>query len=163
MKLTKAEALRKITEKYRKSGQEWPATSKMIAAWAIRSGMWEPPKRSIVNQCARELAHAMREEYFVDPQGRRVRKKHAVREEREMPDGTYEQQLLWFDIDEATPRQAKGAFSLRRRQVVGECHQLKTDVDSYNDNNVQGAMIEMLWDLTDDMLELEQPTEYVAA
>jgi len=30
------------------------------------------------------------------------------------------------------------AFLLRRNLIVGECVQLKKDIDSYNDNNTDG-------------------------
>jgi hypothetical protein len=75
----------------------------------------------------------MREEMFTDSQGRRVRKKHAIRDLRELPSGKQEQLVLWVDISDATGEQMLKAFQYRRRLVLGDCTQLKTDVDSYNE------------------------------
>ncbi len=162
-KKTKSEALQEITEQYRNAGQEWPASSKMIAVWAIQNGLWKPRLRSAVSLCAKEIAEAMRQEYWTDPQGRKVRRKHAFRGFRELPSGRHEQGVLWGDYLQLKPEQMQSAAQLLRRQICGDCRQLKTDVDSYNDNNDYGARIQMLFDFTDDLAESEQPAEYVAA
>ncbi len=38
--------------------------------------------------------------------------------------------------------------------------QLKRDTDSYNENNAHAAHIQMTFDYTEDLLELESPEEY---
>jgi len=162
LRKTKTEQLQYIAEKYRDAGQEWPASTTMMARWAIENGMWEARRGSAVKQCAKELAHALREEYFTDPQGRRVRRMHALRDMRAMPIGRERQTMLWVNIFDAEEEQMQAAFQQRRMQVVGDCRQLKTDVDSYNDNNKHGARIQMTFDFRDDLAELEQPAEYVA-
>jgi hypothetical protein len=45
------------------------------------------------------------------------------------------------------------AFRQRRIQIVGDCRQLKRDVDSYNDANPKLPEIPMLFDFTDDLDE----------
>jgi hypothetical protein len=160
MRKTKAEFLWYIADKYRAAGERWPATSKDIAAWAIRGKLWAPHPRGLIEQCAHEIAAAMREEMFIDSQGRRVRKKHAIRDLRELPSGKQEQLVLWVDISDATGEQMLKAFQYRRRLVLGDCAQPKTDVDSYNENNRHNAFIEMCFDFTEDLAELEQPVEY---
>lgn len=52
------------------------------------------------------------------------------------------------------------AFQLRRRQIVGDCKQLKTDVDSFNDNHPAEKPIQLLLDFADDVAEASQPTDY---
>jgi len=52
------------------------------------------------------------------------------------------------------------AFQQRRNQIVGDCRQLKRDVDSYNENNHDGTWIQMVFDFRQDLAELEQPTDY---
>ena len=47
------------------------------------------------------------------------------------------------------------AFKQRRRQIVGDCRQLKTDVDSFNQNRDPDDPIQMSFDFTNDLLELE--------
>jgi hypothetical protein len=143
--------LQEIAEKYRAAGESWPATTHMMAGWAIRAMLWKPHPGSLVRQCAKEIAGALRDEYFTDPQGRRVRKKHCYREE---------QFLLWVDIEDAQPQEMQGAFQYRRLLVLGDCRQLKVDVDSYNENNQHGAHIQMCFDFTKDLAELAQPTQY---
>jgi hypothetical protein len=47
------------------------------------------------------------------------------------------------------------AFQQRRQQIVGDCRQLKMDVDSYNANWNSGFPIQMILDFRDDMAEAE--------
>ena len=47
------------------------------------------------------------------------------------------------------------AFQQRRQQIVGDCRQLKTDVDSYNENGDLSQPIQMIFDFTEDLAELE--------
>ena len=82
------------------------------------------------------------------------------REVEELPDGTHEQIFLWVDMKEATPEQAEMAFQYGRKLTLDDCRQLKVGVDSYNQNNTHGAYIEMSFDFTDDIAEMEQPSEY---
>lgn len=158
-KKTETQIMQEFVLAYRKSKQPWPATSKEIAAWAIRSDRWEAPQVSKIDMLAKKLSDAMREEYFTDPQGRRVRKFHALRDIEILPDGKHRQLTLWIDLD-AEFGQVRTAFQQRRMQVLGDCRQLKTDVDSYNDNNKYTATIQMIFDFTEDLAELEQPQEY---
>jgi hypothetical protein len=46
-------------------------------------------------------------------------------------------------------------FQQRRQQIVRDCRQLKTDVDSYNENKTPRAPIQMVFDFTEDLRELE--------
>lgn len=142
-----------IVALYREAGQKWPATSVEIADWALRTGHWKPSPQALRKQLAELLSQAMREEYITDPQGRRVRAKHAASVE---VDG--KQTMLWADIRDAAPANRKHmeiAFQNRRQQIVSDCKQLKTDVDSFNDNWNKGRAIQMVFDFTDDLIEAE--------
>ena len=147
---TQIERNQQIVRRYWEAGQPWPATTKQIAAWAIRQELWAPRRDTLINQCAEQLAEAMREEYYVDPQGRTVRTKHAA---RVMLHG--EQLTLWADIRTADPRHMRMAFQQRRQQIVGDCRQLKNDVDSYNENAKPSKLIQLVLDFTQDVAELE--------
>lgn len=92
----------------------------------------------------------MREEYIVDPQGRRVRAKHAAR----VGKGA-EQKSLWDDIRTAPRPFLAAAFAQRRGGILGDCLQLKTDVDSFNKNRSTEEPIQMSWDFTEDLREIE--------
>jgi hypothetical protein len=45
------------------------------------------------------------------------------------------------------------AFQQRRNQIKGECHQLKSDVDSYNENYNKEQPIQAVFDFTNDLDE----------
>jgi hypothetical protein len=47
------------------------------------------------------------------------------------------------------------AFQQRRQQIVGDCRQLKWDVDSYNQNHNAGEELQMVFDFTLDLEEIE--------
>jgi hypothetical protein len=47
------------------------------------------------------------------------------------------------------------AFQQRRNQIVADCLQLKNDVDSYNENRKPVSPMQMIFDFTDDLAELE--------
>lgn len=147
---TFTEQLQNIVRQYRDAGEDWPATTRQISAWGIRRKLWTPHPDSMVSQLAEQLSRAMREEYIVDDQGRTVRAKHAAR---------VNQTVLWADIRTAPREHMEIAFQQRRQQIVGDCRQLKTDVDSFNDNANSQRAIQMVFDFTDDLAELEAMAE----
>lgn len=99
---------------------------------------------------ANQIGRAMREEYITDPQGRRVRAKHAAKIDND--DG---QQTVWDDIRTAPHDFMEVAFHQRRRGIVADCRQLKADVDSYNENNNHGEYFQLILDFTYDVEESE--------
>ena len=129
---------------------EGSATSREIAAWAMKTGKWAPQPGSMIERCAEELSRAMREEHILDPQGRSVRAKHAARIRE-----NGKQFTLWADIRTATKEHMARAFQQRRRQILGDCRQLKSDVDSYNENRRPDEPIQVIFDFTLDLAELE--------
>jgi hypothetical protein len=143
---TYTEQLQRIVDRYIAAREEWPATSRQIAAWAVREKLWQPHPSSLVTQCAEALSQAMREEYIVDAQGRTVRAKHAAR---------IEQEVLWADIRTAPREHMEIALKQRRRAILGDCRQLRLDVNSFNDNRTPSDPIQMSFDFTNDLLELE--------
>lgn len=145
-----SEQLRRVVKQYQRAEEPWPATAHDIASWAIKQKLWEPHPSRVLNQCADEIARAMREEYITDPQGRRVRAKHSANLKR---DG--KQLAFWDDMRTATRGYMEVAFQQRRQQIVGDCRQLKMDVDSFNDNRTPAKPIQMIFDFTLDLMELE--------
>jgi hypothetical protein len=146
---TYGDQMREIANKYVEAGQTWPASTRQIAAWAINEGLWQPHPSAIIDRCAEELSRAMREEYITDPQGRRVRAKHAAR----MNKGG-EQTTLWADMYTASRDHMAMAFQQRRQQILGDCWQLKQDVDSFNDNVKPAKPIQTVFDFREDMAEM---------
>jgi hypothetical protein len=122
-------------------------TLEEVGDWAIQNGRWQASHASLLRQFTADAAKAMREEYIRDPQGRRVRAKHAVKRDGEPP--------LWADLYTAPRDHMEAAFSQRRDQIVADCLQLKRDVDSYNDNQNTGEHLQLMLDFTVDVLESE--------
>jgi len=147
---TYTEQLQQIANRFIQETGTATFTARELGAWAIQKGLWAPQPSALIKQCAEELSRAMREDYITDPQGRRVRAKHVATLDRagaQMP--------LWADIRRASREHMEIAFQQRRQQIVGDCKQLKADVDSYNENYNAGPAIQMVFDFTEDVEELE--------
>jgi hypothetical protein len=142
----------KIIDEYRESGNPWPATVVDMAHWAIGKKLWDISPARLVRQCADQLAQAMRQEFITDPQGRRVRAKHVA---------PYHEQgrlsFKWDDMRTATHTHMEVSFAHRREEIVGDCRQLKVDIDSYNENYCppDERPVQGVFDFTDDLTELE--------
>lgn len=147
------ELMQRFVAEYRASGETWPATARQIARWLIRTGRWDRSGESLVKMCARDVAEAMREEHYTDPQGRRVRTKHAAK--FPAADG---QTTLWDDIRTTERPFMERAFKGRRDQIVGDCVQLDVDVSSFNENSCPDDPIPMLFDFQDDVAEARSST-----
>ncbi len=156
---SKAEWLQDIVNDYIKAEQPWPASRRDIAAWAVRHKRWAQQPKSAIDQCAKELAEAMRLEMEIDPQGRSVRAKHCAKIAEQDEAGNLVQKTLWFDRS-APPDLMHISLQQRRKAILGDNRQLKIDQDSYNDNNAYGASIQLSFDYTSDLLEMEHESEY---
>lgn len=147
-----------IVSLYQQAGEPWPAEAKEIAVWAIGQKLYHPRPETVVAQAAEDFARAMREEIITDPQGRPVRAKHVARVR-----GRNGRQLsIWGDIRTADRRHMEMAFQQRRQQIVGDCRQLKRDADSFNENRNREQPIQLIFDFTDDLAELEAMDEACA-
>jgi hypothetical protein len=127
-----------------------------VARWAIDNGRWRAPRFDPARQCARDLSRAAREEFYTDPQGREVRKKHCFT----VIDDVGQHRWLWVDIVTANRDQMQKSAQARRRMALGDVVQLKTDLSSWNDNNQFGSQIEMSFNFDEDIEEMLHPTVY---
>ena len=146
---TRRERNAAIVNQYIASGLPWPCQPSRIAEWAINKNIWRPQSGTLVQEASDEFTDAMRNEYITDPQGRRIRVKHAARVRREG-----KQVTLWGDWN-SEPLFMAISFAQRRRLIVGEAYQLKIDVDSYNQNANTGRQIAMSFDFESDIAEKE--------
>ncbi len=73
------EYLQGLFHRYREEVGVGPTSLRIVASWLIANGYWKLHPSAEVRQCADQLAKALRDEFFTDAQGRRVRAKHAVR------------------------------------------------------------------------------------
>lgn len=145
---TFAERMQAIWRQYVDAGGSVPASTHEVAEWAVQNRLWQPRPSAVVDICAEELARALREEYHRDPQGRSVRTKHVARVRR-----GGRQLYLWDDIRTASRSHMEIALKQRRRQIVGDCQQLKSDCDSYNDNHEGMKPIALTFDFTRDLID----------
>jgi len=142
--------VQRLLEEWELTGGTWPVDPAEFAEWAVRTKRWSATYDASVRLCAEQFSRAMREEYATDPKGRRIRTKHAVREKRAQ--GQY---VLWYNLATAPREKMMRAFQQRRDQIVGDCRQLKNDVDSYNDAHPESEPVQLILDFTLDMAELE--------
>ncbi len=147
---TYQDSMQQIADDFFASTGNWRATASEIAVWAIHKGLWEPPRQMAIKVCARDISRAMREEHIKDGDGRLVRAKHAAR----ITQGQ-EQKTFWADIRIAPREHIELALQQRRRQIVGDCRQLKIDQDFYNDGHPNQEKIQLCFDFRDDLAELE--------
>ena len=96
--------------------------------WRLGNSRGLLEKRQLKNQtdqCAEEIAAAMRVEFFTftDPQGREVRKKHPYRELVELPDGKQIQQYLWIDMEDPNLKHEEAELALLygKMLILGDC------------------------------------------
>jgi len=127
------------------------ASTRDMAKWAITNRKWQRHEEAALKQCAEDFAMALREHYEDDPSGRRVRMNHAARVKLGSRFVT-----LWGDMRKATHDFIETAFRQRRNQVIGDCYQLKQDVDSYNEFYNKGEQIALPLDFGPDVAEAEQ-------
>ena len=152
--MTYKKQMQRIVEGYRLTGEPWPASAKAIADWAIKNSMWQLPPAAIRRRCADDIAAAMREEYTTDKKGRRVRLLHPA---PLLTNG--EHAVIWDDIRTAPRKHMELSFQHRRQGIVGDCRQFKTDADSYNDGHPNEEPIQIVFDFTMDLAELEAADE----
>lgn len=143
-----------LVELYLDAGGKTPYCPRDVAEWAIANGHWNRHKATAVSLCARDLSRALREDYYTDAKGRLVRARHSVREIEETPDGK-KQKTLWHDHRTMGHEFAERSFKQRRMQIVGDCKQLKKDVDSFNDRQPSQSTIPLVLNFTYDVAEDE--------
>lgn len=148
--MTYAKQIERIVTEYRISGQPWPATKREIGAWAIQMGKWKMPDAAALDKCANDIGQVMGEIYYTDAKGRRVRLLHPATVKRQG-----ELFTEWDDIRTAPRQHMQLAFQQKRKAIVGECRQLKTDMDSFNDAHPETPQIQISFDFTMDLAEFE--------
>lgn len=131
-----------------------------VAHWARSTGRWQPQSLNLTRMCAAELARAARADCFLD-NGKRIRAKYPRRESK-LVDGKFVQMYFWEECGRATPEHMRASLQQRRQGLVATCAQLKRDTDYFNAHNENGAEIQLEFDFTEDLAELESSAEYPA-
>ncbi len=147
---TKAETLQAAWHRFETDRKHLPSGTREVVEWAVSVGLLQLPDIDPVNVLAGQMASALREEIRTDAKGRRYRVNHAVRITK-----AGVQKTFWAEMNYAPRDHMERAFAQRREQIVGDCLQLKTDVDVYNDMNTDcgHASIQLVLDFTEDVAE----------
>jgi hypothetical protein len=121
-----------------------------VYKWAVPNGKWTAPIDLAEKKFIQELGQALREEYFTAEDGSRVRKYHAIMRTK---DG--KQQSLWANMWDAPLEHLEEAFQQRRKQSLGDCRQLKTDIEYCNKKRFVDEPIQMSFNFDEDLAEEE--------
>ncbi len=151
--MTKQEQLQRAWRHFDTQNGHQPSSARQASEWAVSSGLLTLPEIDPYDVLAGDMAEALRNEYGTDSQGRRYRVNHAVRVSKSGVQYTF-----WAAMGFAPHEHMEKAFAQRREQIVGDCFQLKTDVDVYNSLNASREMpkIQMVLDFTEDVAEREE-------
>lgn len=146
--MSRKEQLVKYTRQFEEEHKREPFDTHEVARWLITKGLWQPQKDLAVQKCAEEISTALREVYITAQDGTRVRVYHARRINK---DGR--QQTLWANMFDAPRGHIEIALQQRREQVLGDCRQLKYDVDYYNQSHPTQPAIQISFDFGEDLAE----------
>jgi hypothetical protein len=161
--ITKARELQHLIEQYHKAHPDEDAAEvapHLVAEWAITKGIYNRPPVDPVVQLRRDLSRHLRNEYFIDPQGREVRRNHPIMVPTQTQDGE-KLRPLYKELFHAGADHMRASFQLRRRGVVRDVMQMDLDFRSWNDNNVFRAKLDKMdYNINKDLDELNMPTTY---
>ena len=145
----KSELLQRIWHHYEDQRGHRPTSAREAVEWGVAEGVLDLPDIDLYDVLAGQMASALREEIQTDANGRRYRVNHAVRVSRGGVQYTF-----WASMGFAPHEHMEKAFAQRREQIIGDCVQLKTDVDVYNDlNRGKNPEIQLVLDFTEDVEE----------
>jgi len=137
-----------IFRKYQEEVSPDPVDLRVVGAWALEKRLWAPRPVDVQSRFAADMADALREEYRIDKANRHYRSKLAVTITKDGRQGS-----LWADIDTSPRPHVIKSVGQRRRQVVGDCVQLRMDVDHYNGGHPDEEQILLELNFTDDVAE----------
>ena len=148
--MSRKEQLVKHTKQFENEHGREPFDTHEVARWMILKGLWQPQKDLAIQKCAEEISTALREVYITAEDGTRVRIYHARRLTK---DGR--QQTLWANMFDAPRGHIEVALQQRREMILGDCRQLKYDVDYYNQAHRSQPVIQISFDFGEDLAEEE--------
>ena len=151
--MTKQERLQRAWHHFDNQQGHQPSSARQACEWAVAAGLLQLPDIDPYDALAEDMAQALRNEFGTDDKGRRFRVNHAVRVSKSGVQYTF-----WAAMGYAPHEHMEKAFAQRREQIVGDCFQLKTDVDVYNGLTGSPEMprIQMVLNFTEDVAEREE-------
>jgi hypothetical protein len=149
--VTKNERLQAAWHRYEKIRKHAATGTREAVRWAVHEGLLDLPRIDPYEVLAAQMAAALREETALNDRGQRYRVNHAVR----ITKGGV-QHTLWAEMGLAPHEHMEKAFAQRREQIIGDCVQLKIDVDTYNRLKPQDRpSVQLILDFTEDVAERE--------
>jgi hypothetical protein len=149
---TYTEQLQRVLHQYEEEHGREAASAREVVIWGVGKGLISLQHRDPYDHLAEDMSKALREQYSVDVKGRRYRVNHAVRIYKNGVQLTF-----WAMMRYAERSHMARAFTQRREQIVGDCYQLRIDVDVYNDFNTDDFPLPLVLDFTHDVEERMQP------
>jgi hypothetical protein len=146
--MTYNEQLQRVWQLYEENHGRAAASARDVVVWGVSRGLISLAHRDPYDQLAEDMSRALREQYGIDAKGRRYRINHAVRIYKNGVQLTF-----WAMMSYADRPHMEKAFTQRREQIVGDCCQLRTDVDVYNDLHPDGSPLPLILDFTHDVEE----------
>jgi hypothetical protein len=135
----------------------------LIAEWAIKAGISRPVPETPEELLRKDIARYLKNDYVDDPQGRHVRKNHAIFIQVQTPEGP-KRRSRWYEKDVAPPEHMRLSLQLRRTAAFHDVRQMDLDFQSYNDNNVYGeTLAPMDYNFNHDLQEANLPATYPSA
>jgi len=154
--MTKQERLQKAWHHFDNRQGHLPSSARQACEWAVEAGLLSLPEIDPYDVLAEEMAQALRSEYRTDSEGRRYRVNHAVRVSKSGVQYTF-----WAAMGYAPHEHMERAFAQRRDQIVGDCYQLKTDVDVYNGmRDKKKPEIQLVLGFAEDVAEREEQRRF---
>lgn len=103
--------------------------------WAISNNRYQRVPMSLKQQCMRDMRRALQHATYVDPQGNKVRTKHAIR-------GWFGEQLsLYIDIRTARPDMMMEGFRQSFAGIENDVKRHAIEKQSYDLNNPYGVSL----------------------
>lgn len=146
--MTKTELMQNLWKRYEQEHGYVASGTRAVVDWAVAEGKLELPKVDPLDILANQMAAALREETAVDEHGREYRLNHAVRISK---NGT--QTTIWGILGHVQDQHMEMSFTQRREQIVGDCLQLRNDVDVYNNKRKGEQPYQLELDFTEDIAE----------
>lgn len=140
----------KIVRQFEQIHQRKPFDLHEVYYWAKDNNLWFPPTDYEEKKFIEEMADSLREVYITDDGGDKVRVYHAITKTK---DG--KQQKFWANMFDAPLEHLEEAFQQRRRGSLGDCRQLKADVDYCNKKRFQDNPIQISFNFDLDLAEEE--------
>jgi len=148
--MTKTELLQRVWRQYQDEHGHLPTGTQEVVEWAVDKGLIPLPEINPMDVLAGEMSRALREESATDEKGRRYRVNQAIRVSK---NGV--QHTMWGIAGFVDASHSITSFAQRREQIIGDCHQLKIDVDVHNDRHPANEQYCLDLDFTQDVAERE--------